>query len=61
MREMAVVARRRLEQVDEKLCSLKTMRAQLLTFVTQLETIAPIKCLAPGTQPAGKKRRSCPA
>jgi hypothetical protein len=37
------------------------MRAQLLTFVTQLETIAPIKCLAPGTQPAGKKRRSCPA
>jgi DNA-binding transcriptional MerR regulator len=61
MRAMAALARRRLEQVDEKLRSLKTMRAQLLTFITQLETIAPIRCLAPRTQPAGKKRRSCPA
>jgi DNA-binding transcriptional MerR regulator len=56
MREMAVVARQRLEQVDRKLRLLKTIRTQLVAFVTQLETTAPIKCLAPQTQAPNKKQ-----
>ena len=44
---MAEIARRRLDQVDEKLRLLKAMRAQLMAFVTRLETSAPTKCLAP--------------
>jgi DNA-binding transcriptional MerR regulator len=47
MRVMAEIARRRLDQVDQKLRLLKAMRAQLMTFVTRLKTRAPIKCLAP--------------
>jgi DNA-binding transcriptional MerR regulator len=61
MRAMAAVARRRLDQVEQKLRSLNTMRTQLLVFVTRLETTAPVKCLAPATQPARKNRPSCPA
>ena len=61
MRAMAAVARRRLEQVEQKLRLLKTMRTQLLVFITQLETTAPVKCLAPATQPARKRQSSCPA
>ena len=57
MRAMAAVARRRLEQVEQKLTLLKTMRAQLHTFIAQLEATAPIKCLAPSP----KARASCPA
>lgn len=57
---IAVVARRRLDQVEEKLRLLKTMRTQLLVFITQLQSAAPVKCLAPATQPACKKS-SCPA
>jgi len=61
MRAMAVVARSRLDQVEQKLSLLQAMRTQLLTFVNQLETVAPIKCLAPATPPASKKQASCPA
>ncbi len=58
MQAMAVVANHRLAQVEQKLKLLKTMRAQLLSFIMQLETIMPIKCLAPVMQPAKKKRPS---
>ena len=61
MRAMAAVARRRLAQVEQKLSLLKTMRAQLQTFIAQLEATAPIKCLAPNPRPVGKTRASCPA
>jgi MerR family transcriptional regulator, copper efflux regulator len=61
MRQMADVARRRLEQVDQKLLLLKTMRTQLLEVVTQLETVAPTKCLAPARPAAKKQHQLCPA
>ena len=61
MRAMAAVARRRLEQVEQKLTLLKTMRAQLHTFIAQLEATAPIKCLAPNPKAATNTRASCPA
>ena len=61
MRAMAALARQRLDQVEQKLALLGTMRSQLLTFITQLETAAPIQCLAPGGQPPTRKPRSCPA
>jgi MerR family transcriptional regulator, mercuric resistance operon regulatory protein len=68
MQAMASVARSRLEQVDQKLRLLKTMRAQLLTFVAQLEAAGPTRCLAPVTQPSNsrssfskKKSATCPA
>jgi DNA-binding transcriptional MerR regulator len=61
MRGMAAVARIRLDQVELKLSLLKAMRTQLQTFITQLETVAPIKCLAPATQPSSNKSSSCPA
>ena len=32
-----------------------------LTFITQLETVAPIRCLAPATQSPSNKPSSCPA
>jgi MerR family mercuric resistance operon transcriptional regulator len=56
---MAVTARRRLEQVEQKLRMLKTMRAQLTTFITRLETLAPTKCLAPEMSLANPKQ-TCP-
>jgi DNA-binding transcriptional MerR regulator len=59
MREMAIVARRRLEEVDQKLRLLKTMRGQLQTFITQLETATPAKCLAPVTRKTESKQ-TCP-
>ena len=61
MRAMAAVARTRLDQVELKLSLLNTMRTQLLTFITQLETVAPIRCLAPATQSPSNKPSSCPA
>jgi DNA-binding transcriptional MerR regulator len=61
MGAMAAVARRRLAQVEQKLSLLKTMRAQLQTFIAQLEATAPIKCLAPSARLASKARVSCPA
>jgi DNA-binding transcriptional MerR regulator len=48
MRSMALVARQRLDQVEQKLRLLKTMRTQLVLFIAQLEATGPIKCLAPG-------------
>jgi DNA-binding transcriptional MerR regulator len=60
MREMAIVARRRLEEVDQKLRLLKTMRGQLQTFITQLETSHPSKCLAPAPRKANQKQ-ICPS
>lgn len=54
VRAMATVARCRLSQVEEKLRLLKSMRSQLREFITRLETAAPIKCLAAGTQTAKK-------
>jgi len=54
MQQMAGVARRRLQQVEQKLRLLKTMRSQLLTFIDQLET-APLKCFAPAL-PKPKKQ-----
>jgi DNA-binding transcriptional MerR regulator len=47
MRGMAEIARRRLDQVDQKLRLLKAMRARLEIFVSRLENNAPTKCLAP--------------
>ena len=61
MRAMAAVARRRLDQVEQKLSLLKTMRAQLLALITQLETAAPIRCLAAPSPAARKRRTSRPA
>jgi DNA-binding transcriptional MerR regulator len=49
MKSMAMVARCRLGQVEQKLRLLKTMRAQLRTFIAQLEATGPVKCLAPAT------------
>jgi MerR family mercuric resistance operon transcriptional regulator len=49
MKAMAMVARCRLGQVEQKLRLLKTMRAQLQTFIAQLEASGPVKCLAPAT------------
>jgi DNA-binding transcriptional MerR regulator len=57
MRAMAVMARRRLAQVDQKLQLLKAMRTQLLEFATRLETASPTTCLAPGLGKARKNRR----
>ena len=59
LQAMVVTARRRLEQVEEKLRMLKTMRAQLTTFITRLETLEPTKCLAP-EMPAARPRQTCP-
>lgn len=56
---MAETARRRLEQVEEKLRTLKTMRTQLTTFITRLETLAPTKCLAPEIRTA-RPKKTCP-
>lgn len=56
---MAVTARRRLEQVEQKLRTLKTMRTQLMTFITRLETLAPTKCLAP-EMPKANPKPTCP-
>jgi len=53
---MAVAARHRLDQVEQKLRTLKTMRAQLMTFITRLDTLAPTKCLAPELQMANPKQ-----
>jgi DNA-binding transcriptional MerR regulator len=61
MQAMAVVARSRLDQVEQKLRLLKTMRTQLLTFITQLEAAGPTKCLAPRIQPANERQSSCRA
>jgi MerR family transcriptional regulator, copper efflux regulator len=55
MRVMADVARCRLGQVEQKLLLLKKMRDQLRAFITQLETAAPVKCLAPGQKPPARK------
>jgi DNA-binding transcriptional MerR regulator len=52
MREMAVVARQRSQQVDRKLRLLKTIRTQLVAFITQPETTAPIKCPRPANASA---------
>jgi DNA-binding transcriptional MerR regulator len=46
MKAMAAVARCRLGQVEQKLRLLRTMRAQLQTFIAQLEASGPVKCLA---------------
>jgi hypothetical protein len=58
MQAMAVVARSRLDQVEQKLRALEAMRTQLLTFITQLETASPAKCLAPGLQPPSRQQAS---
>jgi MerR family copper efflux transcriptional regulator len=47
MKAMAIVARCRLGQVEQKLRLLKTMRGQLRTFIDRLEATGPVKCLAP--------------
>jgi len=59
MRQMATVARSRLDQVEQKLQLLKTMRRQLQTFILQLETTAPEKCLAPLIR-TSKSKKICP-
>jgi DNA-binding transcriptional MerR regulator len=53
---MAVAARYRLDQVEQKLQTLKAIRTQLMTFITRLETLAPTKCLAPEMQTANRKQ-----
>ncbi|MFY9844280.1 MAG: MerR family transcriptional regulator [Terriglobales bacterium] len=58
MQQMAGVARRRLQQVEQKLRLLKTMRGQLLTFIAQLET-APLQCFAP-VLATPNKTQGCP-
>ena len=43
-RAMAELARRRLEQVEQKLRGLKKMRGQLLTLIDRLETTSVVRC-----------------
>jgi DNA-binding transcriptional MerR regulator len=47
IQEMAAAARRRLQQVDEKIFLLRAMRRQLRKFADALEKAPPGQCLAP--------------
>jgi MerR family mercuric resistance operon transcriptional regulator len=54
-RDIAQLARVKLEQIDEKMRALKSMRLRLLTMVDRIETVSTVGC--PGSAVASAKAR----